>query len=118
MAETPSVIERQKIVRLLAKDSKQDEHCCGLHYRADRLGGRVSCFAPLWTPQNVPQICLSDVTLLKALKTARFSRTISSSARRPTRAPIFAFGTVIHHQSADSAQPSASIQVLHLKLLE
>ena len=26
---------------------------------------------------------------------ARFSRTISSSARRPTRAPIFVFGTVV-----------------------
>ena len=39
-------------------------------------------------------------------RTARFSRTMSSSARRPTRTPIFAFGTVdlIHHQSAESAQ--------------
>src|SRR6184192_1066279 len=31
----------------------------------------------------------------KKTRTARFSRTISSSARRPTHAPIFVFGTVV-----------------------
>jgi len=43
----------------------------------------------------------------KKTRTARFSRTISSSERRPTCAPILVFGTVvilIHHQLADGAQ--------------
>jgi len=31
----------------------------------------------------------------KKTKTARFKRTISSSARRPTNAPIFVFATVV-----------------------
>jgi len=76
MAQTPSVIERQKIVRLLAKDGKQDEHCCGLPYRADRLE-RVSCFAPLLDAPNVQQICLSDVTLLKVCRSGNNGATAS-----------------------------------------
>ena len=38
---------------------------------------------------------LAGAAMPKKTRTARFSRTISSSARRPTRAPIFAFGTVV-----------------------
>jgi len=46
----------------------------------------------------------------KKTKTARFNRTISSSARRPTHALIFAFGTVvilstINRQTARSPLP-------------
>ena len=46
----------------------------------------------------------------KKTRTARFSRTISSSERRPTRAPILVFRTVVilsHHQLADSRKAVA-----------
>jgi len=48
----------------------------------------------------------------KNTSTARFSRTMSSSISRPTRAPIFDFGTVvdlIHHQPANSAKAVAFV---------
>lgn len=53
---------------------------------------------------------LAGAAMPKKTKTARFNRTISSSARRPTRAPIFAFGTVvilstINRQTARSPLP-------------
>jgi len=38
---------------------------------------------------------LAGAAIPKKTKTARFKRTISSSVTRPTRAPIFVFGTVV-----------------------
>jgi len=52
MAETPSVIERQKTVRLRAKDRKQDEQCCAYNTELTAWVERLSFERPFWMPQT------------------------------------------------------------------
>ena len=63
MAETPSVIERQKIVRLRAKD-RQALTSSAAAYNTEPTA---------WVAPNI-QICLSDVTLLTVCRSATTER--------------------------------------------